>query len=124
MDSRHEELRSLNRRYIEAWLAADVDWYRGRLAEDFVCIESDGNILDKAAFLRSTARGSDVSSYRLDEVDVRLYGDVGLVRATGSWEKKDGVRGLSRYIDVYVRFGHEWKVVSAQITRPPRAAGS
>ena len=117
MSSRQEELRSLNRRYIEAWLAADVEWFRERLADDFVCIESDGNILDKGAFLQSTARGADVSSYRLDEVDVRLYGDVGLVRATGAWEKKDGVRGLSRYIDAYVRFGEEWKVVSAQITR-------
>ncbi len=120
MKSREEELRSLNRRYIEAWLAADVEWYRGRLADDFVCIESDGNILDKAAFLRSTARGADVSSYGLDEVDVRIYGDVGLVRAAGSWEKKNGTRGLSRYIDVYVLFEHEWKVVSAQITRPPQ----
>ena len=122
MNFREDELRSLNRRYIEAWLSADVDWYRERLSEDFVCIESDGNVLDKAAFLRSTAKGSDMASYRLDEVDVRIYGDVGLVRATGSWEKKDGIRGVSRYIDVYVRVGEDWKVVSAQITRPPRAA--
>lgn len=122
MSSREDELRSLNRRYIEAWLAADVEWYRARLSEDFVCIESDGNILDKEAFLRSTSKGADVASYRLDEVDVRFFGEVALVRATGSWEKKNGVRGLSRYTDVYARVGGEWKVVSAQITRPPQAA--
>ncbi len=50
--------------------------------------------------------------------DVRFYGDVALVRATGSWTAKNGARGSSRYVDVYVRSGEEWKVVSAQITRP------
>jgi hypothetical protein len=35
---------------------------------------------------------------------------------------KDGVPGLSRYIDVYVRTGDDWKVVSAQITGPSTGA--
>jgi len=52
---REQELRALNEEYIRALLSGDVDWYRARLADDFVCIESDGLILDKAAFLRRTA---------------------------------------------------------------------
>ena len=67
-----------------------------------------------------TAKGSDLAEYRLDEVDVRFYGEVALVRATGSWGAKNGVPGMSRYVDVYVRFGDDWKAVSAQITRPSR----
>ena len=118
--SREEHLRRLNEQYVQASLAGDVEWYRGRLADDFVCIESDGSVLDKAAFLRMTARGSDLAHYRLDEVDVRFYGDVALVRATASWTAKNGAPGVSRYLDVYVRSGDEWKVVSAQITRPAR----
>jgi ketosteroid isomerase-like protein len=115
-----EELEQLNEQYVKASLAGDVEWYRRRLAEEFVCIESDGSVLDKAAFLRQTAQGSDLVEYRLDRVDIRLYGDVGLVRATGSWTAKDGIPGVSRYVDVYARSGDEWKVVSAQITRPKR----
>jgi hypothetical protein len=79
-------------------------------------------VLDKAAFLRQTAQGSDLAEYRLDEVDLRIYGDVALVRANGSWRTKTGVPGVSRYIDVYVRSGGQWKAVSAQITRPAMAA--
>ena len=116
-----QHLRRLNEQYVAASLAGDVEWYRSHLAEDFVCIESDGSVLDKAAFLRMTARGSDLAEYRLDEVDVRFYGDVALVRATGSWRTKQGVAGMSRYLDVYVRAGDEWKAVSAQITRPAKA---
>jgi len=112
------DLRLLNQQYIRALLAGDVDWYRAHLAEDFICIESDGTVLDKPAFLRKTARGSDLAEYRLDEVDVRFYGDVALVRATGSWTAKDGPPGISRYVDVYARTAEGWKAVSAQITRP------
>lgn len=115
-----EELEQLNEQYVKASLAGDVEWYRRRLAEEFVCIESDGSVLDKAAFLRQTAQGSDLVEYRLDRVDIRLYGEVGLVRVTGSWTAKDGIPGVSRYVDVYARSGDEWKVVSAQITRPKR----
>jgi hypothetical protein len=53
---------------------------------------------------------------------VRFYGDVALVRATGSWKTKSGAPGLSRYVDVYVRAGDDWKAVSAQITRPSKAS--
>jgi ketosteroid isomerase-like protein len=116
--SREEQLKRLNEEYVQASLAGDVEWYQEHLAEEFVCIDSDGSVLDKAAFLRLTAQGSDLAEYRLDEVDIRFYGDVALVRASGSWTSKNGVPGVSRYIDVYVRSGEEWKTVSAQITRP------
>ncbi|MBI3409436.1 MAG: nuclear transport factor 2 family protein [Planctomycetes bacterium] len=120
--SQEKHLRRLNEQYVAASLAGDVEWYRSHLADDFVCIESDGSVLDKAAFLRMTAQGSDLAEYHLDEVDVRFYGDMALVRATGSWKTKTGFPGMSRYIDVYVRKGDEWKAVSAQITRPAKAS--
>jgi len=115
---REDQLKRLNEQYVRASLAGDVEWYREHLADEFVCIDSDGTVLDKAAFLRLTAQGSDLAEYHLDEVDIRFYGDVALVRATGSWTSKSGLPGVSRYIDVYVRSGDEWKTVSAQITRP------
>ncbi|MBV9880548.1 MAG: nuclear transport factor 2 family protein [Gemmatirosa sp.] len=119
-----DTLRDLNVQYVRASLAGDAAWYDARLAPDFVCIDSDGSVLDRSTFLRLTAAGSELAEYRLDEVDVRLYGDVGLVRATGSWTAKDGTPGVSRYVDVYVRSGDDWSVVSAQITRPAMTAAA
>jgi ketosteroid isomerase-like protein len=117
-----QEIRRLNDQYIAASFSGDVEWYRAHLADDFVCIESDGSVLEKAAFLQMTARGSDFSEYHLDRVDVRFYGDAALVRATGSWKAKNGAPGLSRYVDIYARAAGQWKAVSAQITRPARNA--
>jgi len=116
--SRDADLRLLNEQYVKASLAGDVEWYRTHLADEFVCIESDGSVLDKAAFLAMTAQDSDLAEYRLEEVDVRFYGEVALVRATGKWLAKNGTPGISRYVDVYARVGDAWKAVSAQITRP------
>ena len=113
-----DRLRDLNQQYIRAALVGDVAWYRKHLADDFLCIESDGSMLDKQTFLGVTADGSDLAEYNLGEVDVRIYGDVALVRATGSWTAKDGTRGRSLYTDVYLRANARWQVVAAQITRP------
>ena len=110
----------LNQQYVDSFMNADVNWYRQHLADDFVVIESDGAVLNKTEFLANTAKGSDVADYTLQDVSVRIYGNVALIQATGHWTGKDGSKGLSRYIDVYVKAGGEWKTVSAQITRASR----
>jgi hypothetical protein len=58
-----------------------------------------------------------VLEYQLEQVDVRIYGSAALVQATGLFVLRDGVPGMSRYTDVYVRTGDDWKAVSAQVTR-------
>jgi ketosteroid isomerase-like protein len=114
-------LERLNQEYVDAFMAGDVEWYREHLADDFVVIESDGSIFNKAEFLMNTAKGPDVVDYTLQKVDVRIYGNVALVQATGLWTGKDGLKGMSRYVDVYVKAGGAWKTVSAQITRASAA---
>ncbi len=110
-------LTRLNQQYIDAFMQPDVPWYAANLADDFVCIESDGSILDKDAFLRSASRGPDVATYRLEDVRIRMFGDVALVHATGRFTRRDGSAGTSRYTDVYALRNGTWRAVSAQITR-------
>ena len=113
-------LTQLNQEYVDAFMNADVEWYREHLTEDFEVIESDGSVLNKAQFLRNTANGPDVIDYKLEDVGIRIYGEVALVRATGLWTGRNGLQGLSRYTDVYVKTDTGWKTVSAQITRALR----
>jgi len=120
-ESDHDILTRLNQEYVDAFMNADVEWYREYLADDFEVIESDGSVLNKSDFLRHTAKGPDVVDYKLDQVEVCIYGDVALVRATGMWTGKNGFQGLSRYTDVYVKTANGWRTVSAQITRAARS---
>lgn len=115
--SDRSEVERLNAQYIDAFLHADVPWYRDHLAEEFVCIEADGSVLGKSEFLRLAAEGPDVTQYALEGVHIRLYGIVAVVRATGRFTRPDGSTGISRYIDNYARVDGVWKVVTAQITR-------
>ena len=118
--SDEQTLERLNWEYVNAFLNADVEWYRENLADEFVVIESDGSVFNKEQFLRNTFNGPDVADYKLHEVDIRVYGTAALVRATGVWTRSDGSMGMSRYTDVYVRDNDRWKTVSAQITRSTR----
>ena len=118
--SDEQTLTRLNQEYVDAFMNADVDWYREHLADEFMVIESDGSLLNKEQFLNITANGPDVADYKLHEVDIRIYGSAALVRATGVWTREDGSMGMSRYTDVYVRQNGGWKPVSAQITRTSR----
>ena len=117
-DSLTARVMRLNEDYIRAALAGDVAWYDAHLADDFVCIDSDGAVLDRKAFLRQQSQEPELATYRLAEVSLRQYGDVFLVRATGEWTSKSGQPGVSRYLDVWVNRGGELRCVSAQITRP------
>jgi ketosteroid isomerase-like protein len=117
LDVDRTTLERLNQEYVEAFINADVDWYREHLADDFVCIESDGSVLNKHEFLANTVKGPDVADYKLEHVNVRIYGNAALVQATGLWTREDGSMGMSRYIDVYVKQREQWRTVSAQISR-------
>lgn len=110
-------LAQLNAGYIESLLKGDVEWYREHLAEDFLCIESNGSVLDKSEFLQKTAAGPDLAEYRLEQVKIRIYGDVALVHGKGLFRRRDATKGTSRYTDIYLRIGTQWKAISAQVTR-------
>ena len=112
-----EILTRLNQEYVDAFMNANANWYRDHLADDFVCIESDGAVLGKAEFLRDAARGPDVATYELQDVRVRIFGDIALVHATGQFTRPDGSSGRSRYTDVWALQDGRWRTIAAQITR-------
>ena len=115
--SDQKTLMQLNQEYVDAFMNADVEWYREHLTDDFEVIESDGSVLNKPEFLSNTAKGPDVTEYKLQNVNVRIFGEVALVRATGLWTGRNGFQGLSRYTDVYLKTAEGWKTIAAQITR-------
>ena len=109
-------LKTLNQEYVDSFMASDVDWYDQHLTDDFVCIESNGSVLDKPQFLHQTAEGPGVAGYNLDDARIRIFGDVALIHGFGTLTRLDGTTGQSRYTDVYAKTNGNWKAISAQIT--------
>jgi len=117
-----QTIRKLNRDYVDSFLRSDVKRYDELLADDFICTCPDGSLVDKPAFLKSAAEPSGMEYFGLEDVNIRIFGDVALVHARTPYTRKDGVSGAARYTDIYVKRNGRWQVVSAQITRITAAA--
>jgi ketosteroid isomerase-like protein len=116
MDDR-EVLLDLNRDYIRSVQTSDVRRFDEILADDFLCSNPDGSLVDRKDFLKQTAVPVKISSLEARDVDVRLMGDVAIIHARTTYTLPDGRAGAGRYTDVWARRNGRWLAVSAHVTR-------
>lgn len=107
----------LNRDYIRAVQNSDVQRFTEILADDFLCSNPDGSLIDRARFLQQTAAPVTISNLEAHDVNVRLMGDFAIVHARTTYTLADGRPGRGRYTDVWARRGGRWLAVSAHVTR-------
>jgi ketosteroid isomerase-like protein len=112
-----ETLQQLNRDYITSVQTSDVRRFEEILADDFLCSNPDGSLIDRAAFLIQTARPVTISNLEARDVVVRILGDVALIHARTTYTLADGRAGAGRYTDVWARRQGRWLCVSAHVTR-------
>jgi ketosteroid isomerase-like protein len=112
-----DTLLALNRDYIDSVQNGDVRRFREILADDFLCSNPDGSLVDREAFLAQTARPVMIRGLAAEDVKVRVLGDVAIIHARTSYATADGERRNGRYTDVWARRGGKWLAVSAHVTR-------
>ena len=112
-----ETLLALNADYIDSVQRGDVRRFDEILAEDFICSNPDGSLVDRAGFLEQTARPVAISDLAAHDVDVRLLGDVAVIHARTTYTLADGRPGTGRYTDVWARRNGKWLAVAAHVTR-------
>ena len=115
--SDHDELFDLNADYIRSVQHSDVKRFDEILAEDFLCSNPDGSLVDRATFLEQTARAVTISGLTAHDVDVRVLGDVAIIHARTTYTLADGRPGAGRYTDVWARRNGQWLAVAAHVTR-------
>ena len=112
-----DALTALNSDYIHSVQHSDVRRFDEILAEDFLCSNSDGSLVDKNQFLAQTARPVTITGLSAHEVRVRILGDVAIIHARTSYTTADGEQRNGRYTDVWARRDGKWLAVSAHVTR-------
>ncbi|MEQ1517318.1 MAG: nuclear transport factor 2 family protein [Usitatibacteraceae bacterium] len=110
-------------RWDKAIVRKDRAAIEANMADDFRHIDSQGNVETKKPFVDDLVSADlSIDPYAVEDFDVRLYGDVALLsgrtRMTGKYQGKPFTSHY-RYIDIYVRRGSEWKIVSVQISKIP-----
>jgi ketosteroid isomerase-like protein len=112
-----DTLLALNRDYIRSVQNSDVRRFDEILADDFLCSNPDGSLMDRKAFLVQTARPVTISGLEAVDVNVRLMGDFAIIHARTTYTRPDGGAGAGRYTDVWARRSGRWLAVSAHVTR-------
>jgi len=112
-----DALTALNRDYIQSVQVGDVQRFEEILADDFLCSNPDGSLVDKNQFLAQTARPVTISGLTAEDVEVRIIGDVAIIHARTSYTTADGEQRNGRYTDVWARRDGRWLAVSAHVTR-------
>jgi ketosteroid isomerase-like protein len=112
-----ETLSGLNRDYIHSVQHGDVGRFDQILAEDFLCSNPDGTLVDRRQFLEQTARPVTIGGLEAQEVKIRLLGDVAIIHARTAYRTAAGEPRQGRYTDVWARREGAWLAVSAHVTR-------
>jgi ketosteroid isomerase-like protein len=112
-------LTKIQHEWAEARIKGDSSYTRRLETEDCTIVWPDGSIVNKQADLQSM---TDIkfSEFKIQNLQVRLYGDTGIVLGEGSIKaqkrKQDLIDGKFVWTDTFVKQGDQWKVVASQIT--------
>ena len=115
--SDHETLAALNTDYINSVQHSDVRRFDEILSDDFHCSNPDGSLIDRAAFLKQTAKPVTISNLKAEDVLIRIINDVAIIHARTAYTRPDGSAGGGRYTDVWAKRDGRWLAVSAHVTR-------
>jgi ketosteroid isomerase-like protein len=112
-----DTLIALNRDYVDSVQHGDVRRFEEILADDFLCSNPDGSLVDRSQFLEQTALPVTITGLAAEDVRVRLLGDVAIIHARTSYRTANGELRNGRYTDVWARRGGTWLAISAHVTR-------
>ena len=87
------------------------------LADEWILTDSDGTLVTKPMALNDLKEGAlKIESFQLDDVKVRVYGDVavviGLITEKSKFKDED-TSGQRRFSDVFVRRDGRWQAVAS-----------
>lgn len=118
------EVMAVEHEWTQAHLRGDVATIARLMAEDYLKIESDGSVSDRAVTLaKYTPETRYWDKAEGDEYNVRIYGDTALV--IGRWTARGMNNGArfdyaARFMSVYVKRDGRWQMVAEQSTEIPQ----
>lgn len=126
-DKAAEEVRKLERAWLDAYQQRDAKVMNEIVADDFTITFPDGSMQTKPQILGSLKGAGNFNNpplkFYTEEVQARVYGETvvltGLV--TTEWQQNGKtMREQNRYTDTYVRRNNRWQVVASHLSNAPK----
>jgi ketosteroid isomerase-like protein len=108
-----ETLTALNLDFFTSVQKGDVERFEEILADDFMSSQPNGSLLDKAEFLKLTARPVTIRGLVAEDVRIRLLGDFAIIHGRFDSRAADGKPRRGRFTDNWARRDGSWVAVSA-----------
>jgi ketosteroid isomerase-like protein len=106
--------------WAEARVKGDSSYTRQLEAEDCTIVWPDGRIVDKRGDLQSMTGDIVFSEFKINDLQVRIHGETGIVIGQGTISARKGQQNLLGgnflWTDTFVKQGGKWKVVASQMT--------
>jgi ketosteroid isomerase-like protein len=104
--------------WAEARIKGDSSYTRRLEAGNCTVVWPDGSIANKREDLASMTGDILFTEFKIDDLQVRLYGDTGIVVGQGTIKAHEGKQNLlgGKFVwtDTFVRQHSVWKVVASQ----------
>ena len=126
MKSSHveEELLKIENEFAEAIVRNDLEGIGRLVADDWIIIEPDGGIVDRARFFEVIKSGALTHEMmESEDLRVRVYGDSAVITAITRTKGKFMRQEFStqeRATDVFVKRDGQWQCVLTHLTRFPK----
>jgi len=115
-----QALMKIQREWAEARVKGDNSYTRRLEAEDCTIVWPDGRIVNKREDLKSMTGDIVFTEFKIDDLQVRLYGDTGIVLGQGTIQAHEGKQNLlgGKFVwtDTFFKKDGVWKVVASQVT--------
>lgn len=122
--SSEEEILILENEFAEAIVTNDPENIGRFIADEWIIIDPNGEIVDRARFLEVIKSGALTHDMmESEDFRVRVYGDSAVVTALTSTRGKFMGQDFStqeRATDVFVRRDGRWQCVVSHLTRLPK----
>ena len=112
-----DTLVQLNLDYIDSVKTSNAGRFREILADDFLCTQANGALVDRDQFLANTEKAPRMGNLEAHDVNVRVMGDFAIIHARTTFTLADGASGSGRYTDVWAKRNGHWLAVAAHVTR-------
>jgi uncharacterized protein (TIGR02246 family) len=127
MSQAEQEVRKLERAWLDAYEQHDTKAMDAIVADDFTITFADGSMQTKKQILDSIKAPRNPASppmkFYTEDVQSRVYGDtVVLIGRVVTEYVRDGktVKEQNRYTDTYIKRGGRWQVVASHLSNVAR----
>jgi len=115
-----QALIKIQHEWAEARMKGDSSYTRRLEAENCTVVWPDGSIVNKREDLKSMTGDIVFAEFKIDDLQVLLYGDTAIVVGQGTIRAHEGNQNLlgGKFVwtDTFVKQNGAWKVVASQVT--------